>query len=108
MSACPRCAARELRLAACEAALRSAPMPYSESVLRGEDWDERYDEWWHKNASEAALSADPAAFLQPLLERVARAATRWRAQQKDPCYTQAEWDAIHARIVADALKGDGA
>jgi len=35
-------------------ALRAAPMPYSESVLK-ENWDEVYADWWHKYASEKAL-----------------------------------------------------
>lgn len=38
------------------AALRAAPMPIRESSFESaEKWDERYDEWWHANACEAAL-----------------------------------------------------
>lgn len=38
-------------------ALRKAPMPFRESTL-GDAWDETYDEWWHENASEAALDPE--------------------------------------------------
>jgi hypothetical protein len=36
-------------------ALRAAPMPERESIHKGEDWHERYSDWWHAHASEAAL-----------------------------------------------------
>lgn len=42
--------------AALERSLREAPMPYRESILKDEEWDDYYDEWWHRNASEAALA----------------------------------------------------
>jgi hypothetical protein len=29
-------------------ALLAAPMPEVESTLKGEEWAERYDEWWHE------------------------------------------------------------
>jgi hypothetical protein len=48
-------AERDTTVAALTAALRSAPMPYRESTL-GDEWDERYGEWWHENASEDALA----------------------------------------------------
>lgn len=40
------------------AALRDAPMPPRESTLTDEEWIERYGEWWHEHASEAALAKD--------------------------------------------------
>jgi len=46
----------EKRVTTLEAALRSAPMPIKESKLSEEDeWDEKYNEWWHENASERAI-----------------------------------------------------
>lgn len=38
-----------------EDALRQAPMPPRESTMTYEEWEERYGEWWHDNASEDAL-----------------------------------------------------
>jgi hypothetical protein len=38
-------------------ALRAAPMPVRESTLKDDEWHERYGEWWHEHASEAALAA---------------------------------------------------
>lgn len=37
------------------AALREAPMPFRESVLDDEEWEEAYDKWWHEHASEKAI-----------------------------------------------------
>jgi len=37
-------------------ALRSAPMPFRESILDRAEWEQRYDEWWHEHASEDALA----------------------------------------------------
>lgn len=44
------------RITQLEASLRAAPMPPRESVLRDEDWDEFYGDWWHDHASEKALA----------------------------------------------------
>lgn len=35
--------------------LRKAPMPLRESTLAPDEWDESYDEWWHRHASEQAF-----------------------------------------------------
>ena len=36
-------------------ALREAPMPIRESIMDDPAWHDKYDEWWHARASEAAL-----------------------------------------------------
>jgi hypothetical protein len=43
------------RLAEAVEALHAAPMPERESILKDEEWRERYGEWWHKHASNTAL-----------------------------------------------------
>jgi hypothetical protein len=37
-------------------ALRAAPIPVRESRLKGDEWHERYEQWWHRCASEAVLT----------------------------------------------------
>lgn len=36
-------------------ALRAAPMPERESIHKGDEWAERYSDWWHAYASENAI-----------------------------------------------------
>jgi len=44
------------RIEKLEHSLRTAPMPFRESTLGDEDWDDYYDTWWHMNASEDGLA----------------------------------------------------
>jgi DNA repair exonuclease SbcCD ATPase subunit len=46
----------EARLDKALSALREAPMPARESIIRDEKWDEHYGEWWHARASDAAIA----------------------------------------------------
>jgi hypothetical protein len=39
----------EQQLAGAVDALVAAPMPEIESTLKGEEWAERYGEWWHEH-----------------------------------------------------------
>lgn len=45
-------------------ALRDAPMPFPESVLTHDEWEEAYDQWWHRHASEEALMLAQSGILK--------------------------------------------